>query len=63
MTEDTIRWYIEYIERELKRLKDGHFTGNVDFKLNWKEGNCANMNVVLTKSVRQLEETNTAKNI
>ena len=44
------------MERELKKLHEGSFTGNIEFILNHKEGIVCNMNVVLKKSVMMPKE-------
>ena len=49
-------WYINFIIRECDKLEDGKFTGNAVFQFNMKEGGIANMNCVLTKSVRKPKE-------
>lgn len=54
MTDENIQWYLDFIKREVEKLKEGRFTGNVEFKVNWKEGNIANMNIILAKSVRNV---------
>jgi hypothetical protein len=49
-------WYLNFIKDEIQQLKDGNFTGNVEFKPNFKNGSICNMNVTLHKSVKQSEE-------
>ena len=49
---EVTKQYHDFIGRELEKLEEGRFTGNMDFKVNWKEGAIANMNVCLNKSVR-----------
>ena len=51
---ETLNWYLEFIKRELEKLEDGKFTGNVGFKVNFKEGGIANCNVELNKSVKMI---------
>ena len=54
MNENT-KWYLDFIKREIEKLRTGNFTGNVDFKVNWKDGAIGNLNCVLAKSVRHIE--------
>ncbi len=49
----SIEWYIESIRHELDKLEEGRFTGNMDFKINFKDGFPCNMNIVLAKSVKK----------
>lgn len=51
---ETLNWYLEFIRRELEKLEQGKFTGNVGFKVNFKEGGIANMNIELNKSVKMV---------
>lgn len=51
MNADQFGWYQQAIAHEIDTLSDD-FVGNVDFKFNIKAGNIANMNIVLSKSVR-----------
>jgi hypothetical protein len=48
-----IEWYIDSIRHELEKLEEGKFTGNMEFKINFKEGSPANMNVILATSVKK----------
>jgi len=43
--------YIQAVEHEIEQLSP-NFTGNIEFRFNFKEGSCANMNVILGKSLR-----------
>lgn len=52
--DDTIKYYLEIIQSELEKLKDGRLTGNVEFQLNLKDGFTANMNIRLAKSVKMV---------
>ena len=52
MLDQSIEWYLDFIKREVKVLKDGKFTGNLDLKLNMKEGGICNMNCGRHKSVK-----------
>ena len=52
---DNLKFYLDTIQRELERLEQGKFTGNVEFRPNFKDGKIANMNIILAKSVRQIE--------
>lgn len=53
MTEEDLEYYMDVILLEVTRLKEGLFTGNVEFKVNFKDGKIGNMNVCLNKSVKQ----------
>ena len=48
-------FYLDVIRREVSKLEEGKFTGNIEFQLNFKEGIIANTNVTLKKSVKQTE--------
>ena len=48
-----ISFYLDYIKNEIEQLAPD-FTGNIEFKLNFKEGGCANMNCILGKSIKQI---------
>ena len=50
---DNIDWYIDCIKHELEKLQSGKFTGNMEFKVNFKEGSIANMNCSLNRSIRK----------
>ena len=50
---DSLKFYLDTIQRELERLEQGRFTGNVEFRPNFKDGSIANLNVTLSKSVRK----------
>ena len=52
MSEKTLKDYMESIEYELRRLMSNRFNGNIEFKLNFKDGNIANMNVGMHKSIK-----------
>jgi hypothetical protein len=54
MTE-SLQFYLDTIQRELERLEQGKFTGNVEFRPNFKDGSVANMNIVLSKSVKRID--------
>jgi len=56
---DSIKWYLEFVERELGQLKNGGFTGNVGFKINFKEGEIGNMNIELNKSIKMIKRKDT----
>ncbi|GAG01521.1 unnamed protein product, partial [marine sediment metagenome] len=51
-------WYLDFIKREIEKLKEGRFTGNINFQVNWKEGSVANLNIGLNKSVRRIVKDN-----
>ena len=48
--------YVEYIKAELEQLVESKFCGNVEFKINFKDGLIFNMNCSLNKSVRLLQK-------
>jgi hypothetical protein len=48
-----IEFYLEAIRVELEKLFEGKFTGNMEFKVNFKEGSIANMNIGLNRSIKQ----------
>jgi len=50
--ENDLEEYVKYILDELRKLKNGRFTGNVEFKVNLIDGGIGNMNVLLYKSVK-----------
>ena len=52
-----LEWYLKAIERELEQLSAGRFTGNIEFKVNWKEGVIANCNICLNRSIRKIEQS------
>ncbi|MCK9370590.1 hypothetical protein M0R04_11830 [Candidatus Dojkabacteria bacterium] len=54
MNEST-KFYLETIQRELERLEQGKFTGNVEFQCNFKDGSIANLNVTLRRSIKRIE--------
>lgn len=58
MTDESLIWYLDFIQRELQQLNEGKFTGNIEFQVNHKEGSVANMNVCLRKSVRHIVKDN-----
>lgn len=47
----TIEEYIQTIRHEIEQLSP-NFTGNIEFRLNFKEGNIANLNISKAKSVK-----------
>jgi len=47
-----IEKYLEAIRYELEKLRDGKFTGNMDFKVNFKEGSIGNLNIGLNRSLK-----------
>lgn len=51
MSNPNTKWYLDFIERELDKLNEGKFIGNVNFKINLKDGDIKNMNVTLNKFV------------
>jgi hypothetical protein len=53
MNPQKVEWYLDAIKEEISRLNDKEFVGNVDFKLNIKCGAITNMNIVLSKSVKE----------
>ncbi len=58
MTDENTQFYLEFMAKEIEKLREGRFTGNIDFKVNWKEGSIANMNIGLNKSVRNITKDN-----
>lgn len=48
--------YIIFMRRELEKLEQGKFTGNIEFKVNFKEGGIANLNASLNRSVKLMEK-------
>lgn len=46
--------YIECVRDEITKLAP-RFTGNIDFKFNFKDGGIANINISLSKSVKLSE--------
>ena len=53
MTSENTKWYIDAVEHEVEKLENNKFTGNIEFKLNFKEGSCANCNISLNKSIKK----------
>ena len=49
-----ISFYLDYIKSEIEQLAPD-FTGNIEFKLNFKQGGIANLNCTLGKSVKCIE--------
>lgn len=47
----SIEEYIQTIRHEIEQLSPD-FTGNIEFRLNFKEGSIANMNVSKSKSLK-----------
>jgi len=53
---NNIDWYINVaIRHEIESLDD-KFTGNIEFRLNFKNGSIANMNCTKNKSIVKLVE-------
>ena len=49
-----IEWYKNsVIAIELEKLEEARFTGNIEFKVNLKEGSIGNINVTLQKSIKK----------
>ena len=55
MTTESSTWYLDYIKKEVDKLEQCFFTGNVEFQVNFKEGNIANINCNLKKSVKFID--------
>lgn len=55
MNASQLAWYLKAIEHEVSLITDKEFIGNIDFKLNIKCGGITNMNINLSKSVKQPE--------
>lgn len=53
---ENLEWYLKSMTREIMKLEEGKFWGSVTFKLNWKNGVIANMDVGLNKSIRKVEK-------
>lgn len=49
-------FYMGSIEHEVARFSIPEFVGNVSFHFNMKNGNVANMNVEMKKSIRMPED-------
>ena len=47
-----IKAYLMSFERDLETLRDNRFTGNIEFKINLKEGGIANVNCGRNKSIK-----------
>jgi len=52
MNEETQIKYLDYIKKELDYCSGSKFTGNMEFKVNFKEGGIANMNISVNQSVK-----------
>jgi len=52
MIDPVIQEHLDYIQHDLESLKNNKFTGNIEFKINMKEGGIANMNCSKHKSVK-----------
>lgn len=46
-------YYVDFLKEELVKLRDGKFSGNVEFRFNFRDGGVAVMNVSLNKSVKK----------
>ncbi len=58
---EVLKWYLDFIQHELEKLEGGRFTGNIEFKVNLKEGGIANLNCVLNRSVKLVDKNNIEK--
>jgi len=45
-------WYIEALKHEFEQCTENRYTGNIEFKVNWKEGAIGNLNLGLHKSLQ-----------
>jgi len=45
-------WYLKKIKEELEACEDGRYTGNLEFKANFKNGGIANMNFGANQSFK-----------
>lgn len=55
MMNDDLNWYIDnVIKHELEQLVESKFTGNIEFKVNMKDGGIANCNCSLNRSVKKI---------
>ena len=50
-----LEWYIDSIREELKKCMNGKLTGNVEFKVHFKDGGIAYMNCHQNKSIKRIE--------
>jgi hypothetical protein len=48
-------YYIEAVKREIEKLEQGQFTGNIEFRPNFKDGAICNMNIGLNKSLKKID--------
>jgi len=51
--DENLQWYVDAVENELAKLRDGKFTGNIGMQFNFKDGGIANMNLGLNKSLKK----------
>lgn len=52
-----IPWYLEVVNHELTKSENGRLTGNLEFKINFKEGKIYNMLCTFNKSVMKPRES------
>jgi hypothetical protein len=52
---ENTEFYVTATRKEIERLEQGKFTGNVEFQFNFKEGAVANQNITLRKSLKRIE--------
>ena len=53
---DNLKWFLEAIGHEMKKLNEGNYAGNVEFKVNFHEGRIKNINCSLYKPIWQPKE-------
>jgi len=51
-----IEAYLIAFRRDLETLRNNRFTGNIEFKINLKEGGIANVNCGRNKSIKFTDE-------
>ena len=47
-----VEWYGDFIKHELDKLESSQFTGNISFRVDFKEGGIAGVSCGMNKSVR-----------
>ena len=53
-----VEWYGDFLKNELTKLEQNKFTGNVTFRVDFKEGGIAGINCGMSKSVRMPQNLN-----
>ncbi len=49
-------FYEDYFKKELDYCRREHFTGSLEFRVNFKEGRIGNMNISVNQSVKYNED-------